>query len=86
VRRPAAEKRQGTKSRVRGADRAAGYGDLVAVRDLTVGRFSTGADLEWGHNLEVTARMLLYGENNFFAACDFKQLRVAERAHSTTST
>ena len=34
---PASEKRQGRKSRVRGADRAAGYSDLAAVRDLTAG-------------------------------------------------
>jgi hypothetical protein len=32
---PASKKRQGTNSRVRGGDRAAGYGDLAAVRDLT---------------------------------------------------
>jgi hypothetical protein len=41
--------------------------------------------LECEHNLNVMARMLLNGENAFFAASDFKDLRVAKRARSTTS-
>jgi len=41
--------------------------------------------LECERNLNVTAQMLLNGENDFFVASDFKDLRVAKKARSTTS-
>jgi hypothetical protein len=49
-------------------------------------RSSTIARLERAHNLDVTARMLLYGESRFLSTCDFKRLRVAKRTRATTST
>jgi hypothetical protein len=61
------------------------YGDLSAAFSCEAA-FSMVTGLESVHNLDVTARILLNGGNNFFAACDFKELRVAKRAHSTTST
>ena len=57
-----------------------------AARNFEAGDFSTAVDLECGHNLDVTARILLTGESNFCAACNFKELGVAKRAQSTTST
>jgi hypothetical protein len=41
--------------------------------------------LECEHNLNVTAPKVLNGENDFFAASDFKDFRVAKRPRSTTS-
>jgi len=38
------------------------------------------------HNLDVTARMLLYGESRFLSVCDFKRLGVAKRSPTTTFT
>jgi hypothetical protein len=49
------------------------YGDLVAV------------GLEREHNFSDMARTLLMGESNFLLPCDFKELRVAKRAHISTS-
>ena len=58
--RPAVEKRQGTKSRRRIVRRRCRkrYGDLDTVRAVAI-RF------EREHNLNVTARMLLYGDLMF---------------------
>ena len=61
LRRPASEKRQGTKSRRevvgrrsrRGAVPQKGYGDLVAGRDFR--RFGSAIRLEQGYNLNVPA-------------------------------
>src|SRR5947209_18852276 len=47
---------------------------------------STIARLERAHNLDVMARMLLYGKSRFLSACDFKRLRVVKRSRATTST
>jgi hypothetical protein len=46
----------------------------------------TIARLERPHNLDVMARMLLYGESRFLSRCDFKRLRVVKRSRATTST
>ena len=46
----------------------------------------TVARLECAHNLDVTARMLLYGESRFLSTCDFKRLGVVKRSRATTST
>jgi hypothetical protein len=35
-------------------------------------------DLEWVHNLSVSARLLLNGENDFCLAYDFNELAVAK--------
>jgi hypothetical protein len=40
--------------------------------------------LERVHNLNGTARILLYGDLSFLLMCDFNELRVAKIAHSTT--
>src|SRR5271166_3239059 len=87
LRRPASEKRQGTKSRrevVRRLCRGR-YGDLAAGRELKAGRFATAMQLDREHNLYVTARILLNGDFTFCLICDFNELGVAERAQSTTS-
>ena len=49
-------------------------------------KFQSQARLERAHNLDVTARMLLYGESRFLSTCDFKRLRVVKRSRATTST
>ena len=80
LRRPASEKRQGTKSRRRmGRRRSRGrYGDLATGRELKAGRFATAIRLDRGHNLNVTARMLLNGDFTFCPICDFNELSVAK--------
>src|SRR4029077_2786877 len=67
LRRPASEKRQGTKSREVGHRRCRGrYGDLAAVRDLSAGQFFEGcAGVEGMHNFGVMAQVLLTGESRF---------------------
>src|SRR5262249_14688674 len=45
----------------------------------------TVARLECAHNLDVTARMLLYGESRFLSGCDYKRLRAVRRSPATTS-
>jgi hypothetical protein len=82
---PASENLQGRKPRWGYVGGAAGYGDLSARQRFETRRFSTGVSLESVHNLDGTARILLKGESNFRAACDFKGLHVAKRAHSATS-
>jgi hypothetical protein len=62
------------------------YGELSATRDSEAGWFSTAVDLEGLCNFGDMARVLLNGEKGFSAPCDFKELRVAKRAHRTTST
>jgi hypothetical protein len=47
---------------------------------------ATIARLGHAHNLDVTARMLLYGESRFLSVCDFKRLGVAKRSPTTTFT
>jgi hypothetical protein len=44
------------------------------------------AGLGRAHNLDVTARMLLYGESRFLFVCDVKRLGVAKRSPATTFT
>ena len=80
LRRPASEKRQGTKSRRRvGRRRCRGrYGDLATGRELKAGRFTTAIRLDRGHNLNVPARMLLNGDFTFCPICDFNELSVAK--------
>jgi hypothetical protein len=87
LRRPASEKRQGTKSRRRVVLRSGRgrYGDLATGRDLQARRLATAIRLELEHNLNVTARMLLDGDFTFCPICNFNELSVAKRAHSTTS-
>jgi hypothetical protein len=80
LRRPASEKRQGTKSRrevVRQRCRGR-YGDLTTGRELKAGRLATAVRLEWEHNLNVLARILLNGEFTFCPIRDFNELAVAE--------
>jgi hypothetical protein len=45
----------------------------------------TTVGLERAHNFSDMARTLLMGESNFLLPCDFKELRVAKRAHISTS-
>ena len=75
LRRPASEKRQGTKSRGGNVGGAANstYGDL------------TGIGSEREYNFLELARSLLIGESNFRIACDFKELDVAKIAQISTS-
>ena len=49
------------------------YEDLRAARNLNGRRFSTAAGLEYEHNFDGTARILLNGDFSFRAACDFKE-------------
>ena len=80
ARRPASEKRQGTKSRqevVRQRCRGR-YGDLTTARELKAGRLATAVWLECEHNLNVLARILLSGEFTFCPSRDFNELAVAE--------
>jgi hypothetical protein len=80
LRRPAAEKRQGTKSRREAVRRACRrravprerYGDLVAGRDFR--RFASATRLEERCNLNVSARILLNGDFTFCPICDFNGL------------
>src|SRR5260370_31428948 len=80
-RRPASEKRQGTKSRrevVRRWCRGL-YGDLAAGRDRKAGRFAEAVRLDRGHNLDVTARILLNGDFTFCPINNFNALRMAKQ-------
>src|SRR5215216_3668390 len=86
LRRPAYENLQGRKPRWGNVGSAARYGGLSATRRFEARRFTTAVSLESVHNLDGTARILLNGESNFLAVCDFKQLHVAKRAHWTTSS
>src|SRR5258708_22634833 len=87
LRRPASEKRQGTKSREVGHRRCRGrYGDLSAGRDLSAAQFFGCIGLEGMHNFGVMAQVLLIGESRFLSPCDFKELGVAKRSRSTTSS
>jgi hypothetical protein len=70
LRRPASEKRQGTKSREVGHRQSSEcYRDLQEVLDL--GNSKSG-DLECVHNLSVLARLLQNRGFNFVGLCDFK--------------
>jgi hypothetical protein len=73
LRRPASEKRQGTKSR----------GGVVRRRRRRrygkAGRFATAIRLDRQHNLDVTARILLNGEFTFCPTHDFNELSVAKK-------
>jgi len=67
---PAAEKRQGTKSREVEHRRGRGrYGDYMAALDL--GNSKSGG-LESAHNLSVLARSMQKRGFNVFGPCDFK--------------
>jgi len=85
ARRPAAEKRKGTKSRREVVRRRCrrravpqnGYGDL-AGRELNVRRLASAIRLEQRCNLNVPARMLLNGDFTFCPICDFNELSVAK--------
>jgi hypothetical protein len=59
------------------------YEDLRAARNLNGRRFSTAAGLEYEHNFDGTARILLDGDFSFRAACDFKELGAAKISHAT---
>src|SRR5713226_8802391 len=50
------------------------YGDLRDARDLEARSFPTGVGLEWVHNLDVPAQILLNGESTFFIFRDFNEL------------
>ena len=70
LRRPASEKRQGTKSREVEHRRGRGrYGDYMAALDL--GNSKSGG-LESAHNLSVLARSMQKRGFNVFGPCDFK--------------
>src|SRR5882724_4613086 len=84
-RRPASESLQGRKPRWGDVWQCRmRYGELRAARNFEAGRLSTAVRAECEHNLDDTAQVLLNGESNFFGSFDFKELGVAERAHSTT--
>ena len=85
--RPAAEKRQGTKSRRRVVLRPGRgrYGDLAMGRDLQARRLATAIRLGLERNLNVMARMLLNGDCTFCPICNFNELAVAKRAHRVMS-
>ena len=87
LRRPASEKRQGTKSRRRVVLRPGRgrYGDLAMGRDLQARRLATAIRLGLERNLNVMARMLLNGDFTFCPVCNFNELAVAKRAHLATS-
>ena len=51
------------------------YGDLVL--SLRFERFASAVRLDWEHNLDVTARILLNGDFTFCPIYDFNSLRVA---------
>ena len=86
LRRPASEKRQGTKSRRRVVLRPGRgrYGDLAMGRDLQARRLATAIRLGLERNLNVMARMLLNGDFTFCPICNFNGLSVA-KTHSATS-
>src|SRR4029450_9348274 len=82
LRRPAAEKRQGTKSRrerVRWGCGGLYYGDLVTVRELNTGRLRTVFGLQRERNLNVLARILLNGDFTFCPTCDLNELGVVKK-------
>ena len=58
------------------------YGDLAAGK---AERFATVIRLDRGHNLNVTARILLNGDFTFCPIHDFNDLRMTRQRHSTTS-
>jgi hypothetical protein len=51
---------------------------LVTGRELKAGRFATAIRLDCGHNLNVTARMLLNGDFTFCPTHDFNELILAK--------
>src|SRR5450759_1091632 len=63
------------------------YRELSTARnfDFEAGLFSPAASLECVYNFGVMARGLLNGASRFSTMCDFKELRVAKIARSTTS-
>ena len=62
------------------------YRELSAARNCEFeAKFSKAVGLEYVHNFGVMAQVLLTGESSFLSLCDFKGLRVAKRARSTTS-
>jgi len=63
------------------------YRELSTARnfDFEAGWFSPAASLECVYNFGVMARGLLNGDLRFRPMCDFKELRVAKIARSTTS-
>jgi hypothetical protein len=69
-----------------GRDGAArsGYGDCRAARSLVRRRFLTAVGVEYEHNFNVTARILLNGDFDFRPICDFKELGVAKISRVTT--
>ena len=80
--RPAFEKRQGTKSRrevVGWRCRRLYYGDLATACELKTGRLRTAIGLEWEHNLNVLAQILLNGNFTFCPTCDLNELGVAKK-------
>jgi len=83
LRRPASKNLQRRKSRegyVESAARAAGE------REFRFESTSTAIGLERAHNFNDLARVLLNWDLTFRVICDFKELRVAKTAHSTTPT
>src|ERR1035441_2165849 len=64
------------------------YRELSSARNFgfEAGRFSPAASLECVYNFGVMARGLLNGDLRFRLTRDFKDLGVAKRPHSTTST
>src|SRR5450631_1100414 len=64
------------------------YRELSSARNFgfEAGRFSPAASLECVYNFGVMARGLLNGDLRFRPTRDFKDLGVAKRPHSTTST
>jgi hypothetical protein len=55
---------------------------VYGICDLNGGRFSTRFGLEYEHNLDVTAWILLNGDLSFRPTCDFKELGVAEMSRA----
>jgi hypothetical protein len=80
LKRPASEKRQGTKSRRRVVrrQRRGLYWDLSTGRDMKARRLATAIRLEWEHNLNVPARILLNGDFTFCPIRDFNELSLAK--------
>ena len=54
------------------------YEDLTTGREFKAWRLATAVPLEWEHNLNVLARILLNGEFTFCPIRDFNELAVAE--------
>jgi hypothetical protein len=51
---------------------------MATGREVKAGRLATAIRLDRGHNLNVTARMLLNGDFTFCPICDFNELSVAK--------